>query len=305
MANSASPDFVRLPSPIALTISLSPSKGSVAGLTERKDYLPRRPFLSEFTSKGHLSIRSVAEPTPPEFIRALDFTELDVLWEASQKTLKIITLAPETLIDSDLERLTKWARKNAVSLSIGHSKATEKLASQAFSSGFRGITHAWNALSFHQRAPGSIAAAFKNPESYIEIIVDQVHVAPSVISWTETLQPLNRLCYVSDCVPAAETSPGMITSFGPLKILYSDGACRLVNGALAGGGKVLTHAFSEWISTLSGEANPKPLLKTRLPCITEAPLSALGFKRGPFPELKSRTVSWHLQSDGSISVTSL
>jgi N-acetylglucosamine-6-phosphate deacetylase len=47
---------------------------------------------------------------PPELIRALDFDELELLWEVSQKTLKIITLAPETLVGTDLERLTKWDR---------------------------------------------------------------------------------------------------------------------------------------------------------------------------------------------------
>jgi N-acetylglucosamine-6-phosphate deacetylase len=239
---------------------------------------------------------------PPELIRKLDFDELEMLWDISQNTLKIITLAPETLVETDLDRLTKWARKNKIVLSVGHSKATEKQADHAFSSGFKGITHAWNALPFHQRAPGPIASAFKNSKSYIEIIIDQVHVAPSVISWTESLQPLNRLCYVSDCVPAAETTAGMITSFGPLKILYADGACRLANGALAGGGKVLTHAFSEWVTRLAQGKDVKSVLKKRLPCITEAPLFALGMKSSA---LKSRTVNWALTDDGSISVTAL
>jgi N-acetylglucosamine-6-phosphate deacetylase len=241
---------------------------------------------------------------PPELIRKLDFDELELLWELSQNTLKIITLAPETLVDADLDRLLKWARTRKIALSVGHSKATEKQASLAFSKGFRGITHAWNALPFHQRAPGPIAAAFKDPKSYIEIIIDQVHVAPSVISWTETLQPFERLCYVSDCVPAAETSPGMITSFGPLKILYADGACRLANGALAGGGKVLTHAFSEWISVLSAgkKSEIKSLLKNRIPCITDAPLFALGVKNSA---LKSRHVKWELSHDGKISVSAV
>jgi N-acetylglucosamine-6-phosphate deacetylase len=154
-----------------------------------------------------------------------------------------------------------------------------------------------------------MASAFKNPKSYIEIIIDQVHVAPSVIEWTESLQPLNRLCYISDCVPAAETTPGMIASFGPLKILYADGACRLANGALAGGGKVLTRSFSEWILALNqngqSAGNLKSLLKERLPCITQGPLFALGIKNASLPALKSRTVRWFLTREGSISVTGL
>ena len=92
---------------------------------------------------------------PPELIRALDFDELENLWDLSQQTLKIITLAPETLVETDLDRLVIWAHERKISLSIGHSKATEKQAGHAFHSGFKGITHAWNALSFHRKSSGT------------------------------------------------------------------------------------------------------------------------------------------------------
>ena len=191
---------------------------------------------------------------PTEFIRKLDFNELDSLWELSQQTLKILTLAPETLLPAQLKELCQWARNRKISLSIGHSRATEAEAQNAFRHGFRGITHAWNALPFHQRAPGPLGAAFKQKEGYIELIIDQIHVAPSVICWTEKLQPASRLCYVSDCVPAAGLGPGISTSFGPLKIENAQGACRLSNGALAGGSKMLTRSFADWILSLGGVA---------------------------------------------------
>jgi N-acetylglucosamine-6-phosphate deacetylase len=229
---------------------------------------------------------------PPELIRPFDINELETLWNLSQETLKILTIAPETLSPSSLSHLAAWARERNISLSLGHSNATEEQALHAFNHGFRGITHAWNALPFHQRAPGPLAAAFRHPKSYVEIIIDQIHVAPSVIQWTEELQPAHRLCYVSDCAPAAETDGLVAMSFGPLKIRNRDGACRLENGALAGGGKLLTRAFSEWICQTAPAQTAAAVtshLKKRLPSVTEAPLFALGIRKS---ELAGRTVDW-------------
>src|SRR6185437_15636763 len=93
---------------------------------------------------------------PPSSIRSLDLKELEALWKLSQGTLKILTIAPETLSSKALTRLVDWANHRGISLSLGHSKATEKQAKSAFESGFRGVTHAWNALAFHQRSPGAL-----------------------------------------------------------------------------------------------------------------------------------------------------
>ena len=118
-----------------------------------------------------------------------------------------------------------------------------------------------------------------------------------MIQWTEELQPAHRLCYVSDCVPAAETDGLMAMSFGPLKIRHRDGACRLENGALAGGGRLLTHTFTDWILKTTPAPRSRALLtssvtkhlKKRLPSITEAPLFALNLKKS---ELRGRSVEW-------------
>jgi N-acetylglucosamine-6-phosphate deacetylase len=247
---------------------------------------------------------------PPELIRPFDLKELERLWNVSQETLKILTLAPEHLNEDSLTQLVRWCHDRQVVLSIGHSKATESQARHAFQAGFRGITHAWNALPFHQRAPGALAAAFSHLQSYVEIIIDQVHVAPSVIRWTETLQPADRLCYVSDCAPAAETDGKIEVSFGPLKIRFADGACRLEGGALAGGGKLLSRAFSEWVRCQTPLGNSPSMdksavqkeLKRRLPSITTAPLCALGIAPR---SLKDYQVEWWYLPGGKIRAKSL
>jgi N-acetylglucosamine-6-phosphate deacetylase len=246
---------------------------------------------------------------PPSMIRPVSLRELDDLWEKSLHTLRILTIAPETLSPQELKKLCSWARTRGISLSLGHSKATEKEAKQAFQAGFRGVTHAWNALGFHQRSPGPLGAALGNPNTYVELIIDQVHVSPTVMEWTAKLHPAERLCFISDCVPAAETSSKKTTSFGPLSIRYQDGACRLhapgksTHGALAGGGKTLTRSLSEWIQSRAGSSQEaRRLLKNAIPSITTAPLWAISVPRSL---LARHQVRWSVSASGRVLVTPL
>src|SRR5689334_1892234 len=66
------------------------------------------PFLHPMACGAH----------PPASLRALGMPELDRLWEASQHTLKIITLAPERLKAALMTTLVRWARQRKVILSI-------------------------------------------------------------------------------------------------------------------------------------------------------------------------------------------
>jgi N-acetylglucosamine-6-phosphate deacetylase len=236
------------------------------------------PFLHDEACGAH----------PPECLRPLNFDELDRLWQASQKTLKILTCAPELLVEEDLKRLTKWAKANGVRLSLGHSRANEIQAAQAFAAGFRGVTHAWNALHFHHRGPGPLGAAFGRKGVYVEIIPDLVHVHPTTIRWTRKLH--DDVCFVSDCVPAAGTPAGSWHSFGSLRIHFSEGACRLKNGGLAGGGRPLTDTFGRWLEVESKETGVPVarLWKEALPLITDNPLRAMGASPKLLKDLRIR-----------------
>ncbi len=197
---------------------------------------------------------------PLDVIRPVKLSELDDLWELSENTLKILTIAPENV--DDLKALTSWCRKRKIILSLGHSRATEEQAAHAFDLGFSGITHAWNALPFHHRAPGPLGAALGRENVHVELIIDQVHVSPTLLEWTRKLHGKEPVCYVSDCVPAAATAAsdetGPWTAFGSLQIRQQDGACRLADGSLAGGGLLLPQMIGRY---LEGEAERtgKPL----------------------------------------------
>lgn len=216
---------------------------------------------------------------PPRAIRTLDFDELEALWRASRERLKILTLAPEELATGQLPRLARWAKARRVLLSLGHSRADEKTAEKAFRAGFSGVTHAWNALSFHQREPGALGAAIGRPGVYLELIPDGVHVAPTVIEWTCALHQ-GPICFVSDCVPSGGTRGGF-HSFGPLKVRREDGASRTANGRLAGGGDPLSRTYLAWVrrEALRLRISEAEIIRRSLRFVTTDPLKALGLRR--------------------------
>jgi N-acetylglucosamine-6-phosphate deacetylase len=237
-------------------------------------------------------------------LRNFKFSELEKLWSASQETLKIITLAPELLTLTDLKKLCNWSRARKIVLSVGHSQATESEALRAFNAGFRGVTHAWNALPFHQRQPGVLGAAVEKQDVYLEMIIDQVHVSPTLIRWTRELHKHQSICFISDCIPSggfAKNARSPWCSFGNLRVHFKDGASRLANGQLAGGGFLLSDSYCRWVQAeaLRQEQDLYQTLKTSVHHITQVPCQILGI---PPQSQADRQVIWKIRNSEQIDV---
>jgi len=251
------------------------------------------PFLSPEARGAH----------PPGAIRALHLAELDSLWELSRGTLKILTVAPETLSPDETRRLALWCKIRKIHLSLGHSRATETQARDALDAGFTGITHAWNAMPFHHREPGPLGAALGRKGVAVELIVDEVHVHPTVLRWTEALHQGAPLCWISDGAPAAGLPEGQPTAFGPLRIHSKDGACRIINpdgrdGGLAGGGLLLPDCFARQVTLEAARTGiqPERLITRFLPHVSRHPQKTLAIPAGSAlgRALNRRRVRWRI-----------
>ena len=245
------------------------------------------PFISSKACGAH----------PPDSIRPLQMTEVETLWETSQKTLKILTVAPEALSLADRAPFLKFCQKHGIRVSLGHSRASQSEASSAFDDGFSGVTHAWNALAFHHREPGALGAALGRKDVYIELILDQIHVSPTLIRWTLDLhRKSGRTCFVSDAAPAAETDGEKWYPFGPLQIRYEAGACRLAGSHLAGGGHILPEMVARWVA-VEAETSGRPaltILRETLPHAVAVPLQVLGI---PARRLGDRRFLWKVKEN--------
>ncbi len=258
--------------------------------------------------EGPFINRAACGAHPPGILRKPTIRELEVLWKESLGTLKIVTVAPEIVSTTELKALLRWCQARKIVLSLGHSRATQEQAAQAFRLGFSNVTHAWNGMGgFHQRTPGVLGAALGDSKVFIELIADQIHVSPTVMRWTRSLHPADRLCFVSDCAPAAALPSTRTASFGPLKVRNREGACRLPDGGLAGGGRLLTDAFARWVKSESKalEIPCEMLLRSAVVHVSQAPLQSLKLAPSAVRRIQARmSVLWQMNG-GDIRIDSL
>ncbi len=203
-----------------------------------------------FLSKGCCGAHPEKHLIPPSL-------ELLKRWQKlSQQTLAKITIAPETAPWAEIRRILRWAAREEICISIGHSQSDGQLARRTLEAGASSITHAWNAMPFHHRAPGILGEALGRENTFIELIPDSVHVSDTLVAWTLALHP-RGVCFVSDAVPAAH-GKGWST-FGPLRVQVAAGAGRSENGHLAGGGfSLLEMGAGFWKRRIRAGASADP-----------------------------------------------
>ncbi|MDO4178447.1 MAG: N-acetylglucosamine-6-phosphate deacetylase [Phascolarctobacterium sp.] len=155
------------------------------------------------------------------------FLELN---EASGTRIKIVDLASER--PGALDFIA--ALKDQVRISLAHTEANYDEAYRAFELGAREVTHLYNAMPpFHHREPGVIGAAFDHEHVKCELIVDGVHLHPSVVRATFAMFGYERIILISDSMRAAGLEDGEYT-LGGQKVFVQGNEARLADGSLAG-----------------------------------------------------------------------
>ena len=162
-------------------------------------------------------------------IRSLSDKELS-LFTRDDLGKVIVTLAPEAVLPSDIETLTKAG----VIVSIGHTNATSDECFAAFDAGATGATHLFNAMSpFTSREPGVVGASLYRDDVYCGLIVDHHHVHPVSATLAIKLKGDKRLMLITDAMaPAASDVDHFI--YQGTKVFRKDDALRLDDGTLAG-----------------------------------------------------------------------
>jgi N-acetylglucosamine-6-phosphate deacetylase len=257
------------------------------------------PFLNPGASGAHL----------PHYLRPTTAHEIKKLWKASHHTLKIITLAPEIHSAKELKKITHLAKKLNILLSLGHSLASTKESIQAFKNGFSGLTHAWNAMPFHHRKGGPLVGALELSSQqskrapYLELIIDQAHVSLPIIRLTR--QSTSKICFVSDCAPAAALKNGMTATFDTMTVKKDGPQCVVsrhgrynVNPPLplAGSGLLLLQAYEQWLKdecASTGVSLPE-LFKTTYHHLSTLPFYVLNFSKNDLKKFKLPTFEWTL-----------
>ena len=113
-----------------------------------------------------------------DYIRPGTVEEWNALFDASGRSVKLITLAPEAFDSTDLIRQISGCCRG----SLGDSCATAEEANAAFDAGAGHVTHLFNAMPpMSHRAPGLPGAALDRSEVTCELICDGGHIDPIML----------------------------------------------------------------------------------------------------------------------------
>ncbi|MCU1441193.1 MAG: nagA [Rhodoglobus sp.] len=171
------------------------------------------PFLAP-DNRGAHNLEFLLEPQP---------YEVEELIGAARGTLRQLTIAPE--LPGSMEAIDVLVEAG-IAVAIGHTRADERLAHEAFDRGARILTHAFNAMpGIHHRDPGPVVAAFDDERVTLELILDGKHVHPSVAHLAFGAAP-GRIALVTDAMAAAGSVDGDYT-LGSLNVTVHEGLAML------------------------------------------------------------------------------
>jgi len=181
-----------------------------------------------------------------QYIREPSIREFDEYYNASNKLVREITVAPE--IKNVIEFIEYVVRKNVI-VQIGHTNATYEEAVRGILAGATKATHLYNGMrGIHHRDPGVVVALLSSPNVFLEIITDFIHVAPEMVKFTIDHAGIDRIVLITDAISATGL-PNGIYELGGLKIEVIDGVSRLVEtGGLAGSTLTMDRAFRNILS---------------------------------------------------------
>jgi len=147
---------------------------------------------------------------------------------ARRRGVTVVTLAPEQAPEGFIRQLASAG----VRVCLGHSMATYAQTRAAIAEGLTGVTHLFNAMrALAAREGGPIAAALESADAWFGMIVDGVHVDPTVLRLA--LRGLARPMLVTDAMPPVGGRRSSFALYGE-EIAVQGGRCARQDGTLAG-----------------------------------------------------------------------
>ena len=145
------------------------------------------PYLDQEYKGMHIS----------EYLRVPSVEEFIDYQRVSNNLIRYVTIACEH--DKDYS-LIRYASRNGVTVSIGHSGANYENAMIALANGASSFTHSFNAMkALHHREPGVVGALLSS-NAFAEVIADGYHVHPSVVKILFSAKNQSNIILVTDSI---------------------------------------------------------------------------------------------------------
>jgi N-acetylglucosamine-6-phosphate deacetylase len=153
----------------------------------------------------------------PETIREPGLDELSRLWEASEHSLRVVTLAPE--VPGALHAI-HWLREQGVTVAIGHSGANFEETRKAVAWGARVATHIFNSSPpLHHRHLNVTSALLTDGRVTAEVICDGLHLAPCMVRVVQQVKRTSNTAIITNASFVSGLPDGVYERDGYLTVL--------------------------------------------------------------------------------------
>ncbi len=188
----------------------------------------------------------------------IDFNDIKLIIEKGKEQIKIVTLAVE--LNQSIELIKYLVSKNIIP-SAGHTNANYEQMQNGFKEGVELVTHLFSAMSgIHHREPGAAGAALLNQNIYCEVICDGFHIHPDVVKLIFKCKDWDKIILITDSTLFAGLGDGEF-SFGPFKVIVSNGKACLDKGPLAGSTLTLNKAVYNAIKFTESQKQIEKIIK--------------------------------------------
>jgi N-acetylglucosamine-6-phosphate deacetylase len=222
------------------------------------------PFISK-VKPGAQRAEFIREPTADAVQQLLEYRDL----------IKRVTIAPE--VPGALDAIESFAA-NGISVSGGHSDASDEEARAGFERGMRSVTHTFNCMSSARRrgvyrVGGLLEFALSEPQISCELIADGHHVSPTLMKMLYRAKGPSAICFVTDATAGAGLPDGSRFSLFGNDCIVEEGVCLLADrSALAGSASQMI----DLVRTMMNTANVP--LHEAIGMATQNPARAIGLE---------------------------
>lgn len=180
-----------------------------------------------FISPAQLGVQRV------EFVRPVDLSLMQRLWDASEGQIVSMTVAPEL---KGMRELALFCNRLGIVLQAGHTDASYENMIEGMQAGIRHSTHMFNAMSrLHHRNPNAVGAVLIQPDLSCEIIADGLHVHPDLIRLLFRDKPEGNIVLVTDSLkPTKQASNSPMYANDEEVYLSNNLFFRASDGVIAG-----------------------------------------------------------------------
>ncbi len=164
---------------------------------------------------------------------SLEYTKR--MWDAAKGELKYMSISTEL---DNLDESIEFLKEKNVVLACGHTGCRYEEMRQGIAKGIKSASHFGNSMRpIHQRDAGTWGALLLDPNVYLELNADHVHVCKETIDIFFRIKNLDRFILISDSSELAGLPKGRYFARGRERNIGADGSVYLDDGTISGGGK--------------------------------------------------------------------